>query len=217
MIKDNQQTALQLNRRQKRSRCAGPLHQTSFGSSPFAFAFTPQNDLLVTEVRESLGTAGEGAVTSYRLSGGGLLETISGSVPDSQTAPCWIVITPDGKFAYVANTASGSISAYAVGADGALSLLGDGVAAETPPGPLDEALAGGDLYDLASGGSIVGYQLQSDGALAPLDFSATAPAGSRGLVAIAAPEPSTWAMMLLGFVGLAALGRRKSVRAAPLR
>jgi 6-phosphogluconolactonase len=191
--------------------------QTSFGSSPFAFAFTPQNNLLVTEVRESLGTAGEGAVTSYRLSGGGLLETISGSVPDSQTAPCWIVITPDGKFAYVANTASGSISAYAVGADGALSLLGDGVAAETPPGPLDEALAGGDLYDLASGGSIVGYQLQSDGALAPLDFSATAPAGSRGLVAIAAPEPSTWAMMLLGFVGLAALGRRKSVRAVPLR
>jgi hypothetical protein len=32
LIKDNQQTASQLNRRQKRSRCAGPLQMSVFHS-----------------------------------------------------------------------------------------------------------------------------------------------------------------------------------------
>jgi 6-phosphogluconolactonase len=187
-----------------------PLIQQSVGSSPFALAFTPQNNLLVTEVRESLGTALQGATTSYQLSGGGLLTPISGSVPDSQTAPCWIIVTPDGKFAYVVNTASGVISGYQVGSNGGLSLLGDGVTAQTPPGPLDDAFLDGDLFDVTSGGSIVGFQVQADGALTSLDLSAIAPAGSRGLVAIAVPEPSTWAMILLGFAGLAALGARKA-------
>ena len=103
-----------------------PLIQHSVGSSPFALAFTPQNNLLVTEVRELSGTALQGAVTSYQLSSNGTLTPISGSVPDSQTAPCWIVVTPDGKFAYVVNTASGVISGYQVGSNGVLSLLGDG-------------------------------------------------------------------------------------------
>ena len=57
--------------------------------------------------------------------------------------------------------------------------------------------------------------MQADGALTPLDLSAIAPAGSRGLVAIAVPEPSTWAMILLGFVGLAVLGARKARAQAP--
>ena len=187
-----------------------PLIQQSVGSSPFAFAFTPQNNLLVTEVRESLGTAGEGAVTSYKLSGNGLLTPISGSVPDSQTAPCWIIVSPDGKFAYVVNTASGVISGYQVGSNGVLSLLGNGVTAQTPPGPLDDAFLDGDLFDITSGGSIVGFQAQADGALSSLDLSATAPAGSRGLVAIAVPETSTWAMMLIGFAGLSYAAYRKS-------
>ena len=190
-----------------------PLIQQSVGSSPFALAFTPQNNLLVTEVQESLGTALQGATTSYQLSSNGTLTPISGSVADFQTAPCWIVVTPDGKFAYVVNTATGVISGYQVGSNGVLSLLGDGVTAQTPPGPLDDAFLDGDLFDVTSGGSIIGFQQQADGALTPLDLSATAPAGSRGLVTIAVPEPSTWAMMLLGFVGLAALGARK-VRAA---
>ncbi|HMD61294.1 MAG TPA: beta-propeller fold lactonase family protein, partial [Opitutaceae bacterium] len=192
---------------------SAPLSQTSVGSSPFAIAVTPQNNLLVTEVQESLGTANEGAVTSYQLSSNGTLTPISGSVADFQTAPCWILVTPDGKFAYVVNTASGVISGYQVGSNGVLSLLGNGVTAQESPGILDDAFLDGDLYDVTSGGSIIGFQQQADGALTSLDLNATVPDGSRGLVAIAVPEPSTWAMMLLGFAGLAALGARK-VRAA---
>ena len=159
--------------------------QNSFGNGPFAFAFDPRDNLLVTEVRESLGTVGQSAVTSYQLDGDGILNTISGSVPDAQTASCWIIITPNGRYAYVVNTGSAIISGYQVDPDGELSLLGNGVTAQTPPGPLDDAFArnGRYLYDVTAGGSIIGYQVQADGSLTSLNLTVTVPAGSRGLVA----------------------------------
>ena len=169
--------------------------QKSFGNGPFAFTFDPRDNLLVTEVRESSsGGARQGAVTSYRLDGDGILNrlddegilnTISGSVPDSQTAPCWIAITPDGRFAYAVNTGSAVISGYEVGYNGELSLLGDGVTAQTASAPLDNALTrnGRFMYDVTGGGSIFGYQVEADGSLTPLNLPVTVPPSSRGLVA----------------------------------
>jgi 6-phosphogluconolactonase (cycloisomerase 2 family) len=159
--------------------------QNSFGNGPFAFAFDPRDNLLVTEVRESLGTVGQSAVTSYQLDGDGILNTISGSVPDAQTAACWIAITPDGRFAYVVNTASAVISGYQLGYNGELSLLGNGVTAQTASAPLDNAFTrnGRYMYDVTGGGLIFGYQVEADGSLTPLNLTATVPPGSRGLVA----------------------------------
>jgi 6-phosphogluconolactonase len=159
--------------------------QTSFGNAPFAFAFDPRDNLLVTEIHESSGTVGEGAVTSYQLNRGGILNKISGSVPDSQTAPCWIEITPDGRFAYAVNTGNAVISGYQVGYNGELLLLGNGVTAQTPRAPLDNALTrnGRYMYIVTGGGSIIGYQVQADGSLTSLNLTVTVPAGSRGLVA----------------------------------
>ena len=159
--------------------------QNSFGNGPFAFAFDPRDNLLVTEVRESLGTVGQSAVTSYQLDGDGILNRISGSVPDAQTAACWIAITPDGRFAYVVNTASAVISGYQVRPNGELSLLGNGVTAQTTNAPLDNAFTrnGRFMYDVTGGGLISGYQVEADGSLTPLNLPAAVPAGSRGLVA----------------------------------
>lgn len=170
--------------------------QNSFGNAPFAFAFDPRDNLLVTEVREASGNpTGQGAVTSYRLDGDGvlnrldddgILNTISGSVPDSQTAPCWIAITPDGRFAYAVNTGSAVISGYQVRSNGELSLLGNGVTAQTASAPLDNAFTrnGRFMYDVTGGGLISGYQVEADGSLTPLYLPpVTVPPGSRGLVA----------------------------------
>ena len=169
--------------------------QNSFGNAPFAFAFDPRDNLLVTEVREASGNpTGQGAVTSYRLDGDGvlnrldddgILNTISGSVPDSQTAPCWIDITPDGRFAYAVNTGSAVISGYQVRSNGELSLLGNGVTAQTASAPLDNAFTrnGRFMYDVTGGGLISGYQVEADGSLTPLNLPVTVPPGSRGLVA----------------------------------
>ena len=124
-------------------------------------------------------------MTSYQLKRDGILNTISGSVPDSQTAPCWIAITPDGRFAYVVNTASAVISGYQVRSNGELSLLGNGVAAQTASGTLDNAFTrnGRVMYDVTAGGSILGHQVEADGSLTPLNLPVTVPPGSRGLVA----------------------------------
>jgi 6-phosphogluconolactonase len=159
--------------------------QNSFGNAPFAFASDPRDNLLVTEIHESSGTVGQGAVTSYQLNRGGILNRISGSVPDSQTAPCWIEITPDGRFAYAVNTGNAVISGYQVGYNGELSLLGNGVTAQTPLAPLDNAFTwnGRYMYVVTGGGSIIGYQVQADGSLTSLNLTVIVPAGSRGLVA----------------------------------
>src|ERR1700751_4320445 len=159
--------------------------QNSFGNAPFAFAFDPRDNLLVTEVRESSGTAGQGAVTSYQLKRDGILNVISGSVPDAQTAPCWIATPPDGRFAYAVNTGSAVISGYQVGYNGELSLLGDGVTAQTTRAPLDNAFTrnGRFMYDVTGGGLISGYQVEADGSLTPLNLPVTVRSGARGLVA----------------------------------
>jgi hypothetical protein len=65
---------------------------------------------------------GRAAMSSYTVFGG-LLNVVSGSVPDFQTAACWVVITNDGQFAYTTNTASGTVSSYNIGSDGTLTLL----------------------------------------------------------------------------------------------
>jgi 6-phosphogluconolactonase (cycloisomerase 2 family) len=160
--------------------------QISFGSSPFAFAFDPRDNLLVSEVRESTqpSFAGAGAVTSYQLNREGNLNTVSGSVPDSQTAPCWLAITGNGRYAYTVNTASSVISGYQVSPNGELSLLGNGVTAQTGPNPLDLAFTRNSrfLYNVSGAGTLVGYQVQADGSLTALKQVTAVPASSRGLV-----------------------------------
>ena len=159
--------------------------QTSFGNSPFAFAFDPRNNLLVTEVHESAGIVGQGAVTSYQLNYRGNIDVISGSVPDSQSAPCWLALTGDGRYAYAVNTASSNISGYRVDYNGELSLLGNGITAQTGPAPLDIAFTRDSryLYNVSGGGALIGFQVQSDGSLTPLTHVTSVPTSSRGLVA----------------------------------
>jgi hypothetical protein len=68
---------------------------------------------------------------------------INGPVPDHQIAPCWIVVTRDGRFAYTSNADSHAISGYRVHADGSISLLdANGLTGTTPADtfPLEEAL-----------------------------------------------------------------------------
>jgi 6-phosphogluconolactonase (cycloisomerase 2 family) len=159
--------------------------QTSFGNSPFAFAFDPRDNLLVSEVHESAGIVGQGAVSSYQLNYNGDIDVISRSVPDSQSAPCWLALTGDGRYAYTVNTASSNISGYRAESNGELSLLGNGITAKTGPAPLDIAFTRDSryLYNVSAGGALVGFRVQSDGSLTPLTHVTRVPKTSRGLVA----------------------------------
>lgn len=140
--------------------------QNSLGSTPFGFSFGKRGRLFVSEAPGS-------AVSSYATWDDGTLVPISPSVPDTQKAACWIVVTPNGKFVYTANAGSGTISGYAIKSDGSLSLLNaNGQTGMVGEGStlLDMAVSknGQFLYVIARGyGAVYGFKIGSDGSLTP--------------------------------------------------
>ncbi len=163
----------------------GPQPQPSVGPTPFGFAFSHRGTLVISEAFG--GAAGASALSSYDVDDDGVLEVVSASVGTTQTAACWVVITRDNRFAYTTNTGSNTISAYRLGADGALTLLaptgGDGV---TGAAPIDMALSRNDrfLYTLNTGdGTISAFRVNPDGTLTSQVGAAGLPAGANGLAA----------------------------------
>lgn len=167
---------------------SAPVTTNSSGSTPFGFGFTPRGQAIVSE---AAGAAPDGAASSYSLGSDGTLSLITASATTHQGATCWLIVTPNGRFAYTANAGSGSISGYAVGADGSLRLLdSDGRTGITGDGstPLDLELSrnGKFLYVLEAGtGTIGAFAVGNDGKLEALpDTPGLTPASSsQGLAA----------------------------------
>jgi 6-phosphogluconolactonase len=156
----------------------------SVGQTPFGFAF--RRDVLI--VSEAFGGAPDAsAVSSYELADDGNLQVISTSVPTTETAACWIVVTRNGHFAYASNTGSGTLSVYEVSSGGSLSLLNaDGVTGVTGPGPIDMALSVNShfLYALNSGdGTISAFRVNHNGSLSSLPGVNGLPSSANGLAA----------------------------------
>jgi 6-phosphogluconolactonase (cycloisomerase 2 family) len=154
------------------------------GTVPFGFAFNNKGDLFVSEAAG--GPGGTSALSSYEVSGNGDLAPISNSVASpNQLAACWVVITNNGRLAFVTNTASGTASSYAVGPQGNLSLV-RAVAASPGDGPIDMALSrnGRFAYILAPGnGTVETYAVGHDGGLTDLGPASGVPASAYGLAA----------------------------------
>jgi len=163
----------------------GPTAFPSSGSTPFGFAFTHRDVLVASEAAG--GPSGTSAVSSYDVDDG-KVQVLSASVPDQQVAACWLVVTFNGRRAFVANAGSGDISSYAIDRVGRL-LLVSGTAGTLPPGgkPLDLSLTAGDrfLYNLDAGNhSIVAFSVNDDGTLVPLGAEASGlPASAVGIAA----------------------------------
>ena len=162
-----------------------PIQSASAGQTPFGFQFTPNGVTVISE-------AGTASASSYAQSISGALTPISSAVSNGgQAAPCWLIVDPQGHFAYTANAGGSSISGYAIGSDGSLSLLTPGGRTGdlgTGAQPLDIDFGGNGrfLYVLKNGtGTIGAFAVNADGTLTPL-------ADTQGLVARA------------GFMGLVA-------------
>jgi 6-phosphogluconolactonase len=96
-------------------------YNMSAGATPFGFLFRDDGTLVVSE---AVGGMPDASVTSsYRIQNDGTLQTISGAVPTMETAACWVAIPAQGNFAYVTNTASGTISGYGLNGMGQLMPL----------------------------------------------------------------------------------------------
>ena len=154
---------------------------TSAGGTPFGFAFGPRDLLLVSEA------AAPGSASSYVLGRNGDLRVVSGAVLTHQGAPCWAVVTNDGRFGFTGN-GSGSVSGFAIARDGSIGLRDAGGASAVISGGVnDVALSRNSryLYVLQTGGAqaIHAFRIQADGRLTALGPVAGLPAGTRGLAA----------------------------------
>lgn len=166
---------------------AGPVSHTSNGATPFGFGFGRHNTLIVSEAFG--GAPGASAVSSYRVSDDGDVNSVTASALTHQTAACWIVVTKNGRFAYTTNAGSGSISGYRVADDGSLTLLtADGRTGDTGAGstPIDMALSKDShfLFALGAGShQITGFRVGADGSLVPAGSLGGLPVGTVGLAA----------------------------------
>lgn len=132
---------------------SAPITQPSTGNTPFGFEFDKRGHLIVSDAYG--GGALAGAMSSYNVSTSGV-SLITGPVFNTQTAPCWVAVTENGKFAYTTNTGTSNISGYKVGQNGSLTLFNDGgntASTGTGSSPIDMAVSNNSqyLYTLSHG------------------------------------------------------------------
>jgi 6-phosphogluconolactonase len=161
----------------------------SVGPGAFAVAFAPDGAALVSETGP--GGPNSSAISSYSVHADGTLAPISSSVPTLGTANCWNAVTGNGRFVYVSNSGSSSISGFAIGNAGALTAIPGTVVGLNPAGSanLDIAVSadGKFLFSLNAGkGSVGAFAIDPvNGTLTSLGVLGGLPA-SAGLNGIAA-------------------------------
>lgn len=166
---------------------SGPFTAASQGQTPFGFAFDRRDHLLVTEAAD--GAPGATSVSSYNVNELGNLSVVTRTLRTGQTAACWLTVSPNGRFAYAANTPSSSITAFRLGRDGSLTLWDAGGATAIMPagsGPTDMSLSpnGRYLYVLREGsGEVSAYRVSGDGGLALVDTLGGLAPGAAGVAA----------------------------------
>ncbi|MGB8700706.1 MAG: beta-propeller fold lactonase family protein [Thermosynechococcaceae cyanobacterium] len=161
--------------------------QVSASATPFGMNFGKRNQLFVTEAVG--GTANASTVSSYALKPNGELRLITSALGTKNTAACWVVVSNDGRFAYITNTASHTISGLDIAFNGKVSLLNNnGISADTGTGttPVDLALSNSGLHLYAldnTQSSIAAFRVDlNTGALTSVSGATGLPPGANGLV-----------------------------------
>jgi 6-phosphogluconolactonase (cycloisomerase 2 family) len=157
----------------------GPFVYASAGPTPFGFAITKRDTLLVSEA----GTGG--GASTYQVGSDATLAAASSMIMTGQRAACWAAVTGNGRYGYVTNAGTGNISGFAIAEDGTASLLdADGVTAVTGGNPTDVAVSRNSrfLYVRVSATSeIAVFRIHADGSLEKRPSLTGTPAGLAGL------------------------------------
>jgi 6-phosphogluconolactonase len=156
----------------------------------FSVSFAPNGAALVSETGPA-GGSDASTISSYSILANGTLSPISAGVATLGNANCWNAATPNGRWVYVSNAASSTISGFHVGTDGSLTPIGATVLGINPTGAgnLDIAVTADSqfLYSLNSGNGTIGAFAvdQEGGALVNLseDPVISAKAGFNGIAA----------------------------------
>lgn len=144
-----------------------PITTKSAHQRPFSANFAKTGKLLIVD--SGLPTFNNAGLSTYTVESSGKLSTITPFAGNQQTDGCWVVPTPDSKYAYTSNFISGTLSSFSLDANTEATLIA-GVAANqgknSNPVDLSMSSDGKYLYNLLRGfGSISAHEIQSDGSL----------------------------------------------------
>jgi len=156
---------------------------SSSGMTPFGFEFSKSGQLIVSEAFG--GAPNASATSSYGFGEGTMLVPLSKSVPTTETAACWVVITSDQRFVYVTNTGSNTITGYALAPNGTLRRLTDnGVSGTTQGSPIDAVIVGQFLYTLDRASGVISiFTINTNGSLTSVGSKTGLPTTAYGLIA----------------------------------
>ncbi|MBK9733279.1 MAG: beta-propeller fold lactonase family protein [Chitinophagaceae bacterium] len=154
----------------------------SVGATPFGFEFVRDQIMVVSNAAG--GAPGAGSATAYSGVNSGNLSDINGAVANNEGAPCWVATSQYGRFVYITNTASNSISSYYIGTSGSLHLAVSAVG--TGGGPIDIVVSDNNyyVYSLNSVDHTIGqYKRTPLGGLAWIGTQSNLPVAAAGLAA----------------------------------
>jgi 6-phosphogluconolactonase len=164
---------------------AGPaVPHVSNAETPYGIDFTSR-DLMVV-ANENFSNVFASTVSSYDANHHGDITSIGVQSADSGAA-CWVVITKNGKFAYVTSPFTGQVVGFSIAGDGTLSSV---VHLDNPgTAVLDLSLSqdGRFLYVLSSNGfasdQVLAYRVNKHNTLTKIGETAPIEGSAAGLAA----------------------------------
>jgi 6-phosphogluconolactonase (cycloisomerase 2 family) len=151
-----------------------------FGQLGSEFSPTKPDQLFVSDAHTMAGGGAPGLVSSFTDDPHGVVAPISPSpVGNDGIASCWVEISHDGRYLFVVNTGSGTISTYSIAHDGSITWLWSTPSGQLGGGAEDARLSpdGSTLWVVQAGADrVTGFSVRG-GALTPLS-QASGPAGA---------------------------------------
>jgi 6-phosphogluconolactonase len=151
-----------------------------YGQLGAEFSPTSPNQLFVSDAHTAGGGAAfPGLVSSFLDGLDGTLTPVGAPVANDGGAACWVEISHDGRFLFVVNTASASVSSYSIDAGGGLTFLQSTGPGQLGAGAEDARLSpdGRTLWVVESGADAVTGFAVDGGSLTPL-ISVAGPDGA---------------------------------------
>lgn len=159
--------------------------------TPFGLAWAHESVVVLAYAAD--GAPGQGGGGTYRAADSGTVTPITADVQDGQTASSWTAVTRNGQNAFISNTVSGTISAFAVSQESGSLTLTRAAAATLVGGeqsaslfPSDLALSNDSSYLYVRDGrdgTVSGFRVHEDGSLTPITRASGLPSSAAGVAA----------------------------------
>jgi 6-phosphogluconolactonase (cycloisomerase 2 family) len=151
-----------------------------YGQLGSEFSPTDPDRLFVSDAHTAGGGAAfPGLVSSFTDAANGTLTAVGAPVANDGGAACWVEISHDGRYLFVVNTASATVSSYSIGPGGTLTFLQSTLPGELGAGAEDARLSpdGSTLWVVVAGANAVTGFSVTGGALTPVS-TASGPLGA---------------------------------------